>query len=428
MKYRKAILRMLSFVLTLCLLLPAAASCQKEELEENQLAVTWHLGMVTSDQHKESPCTILDGVEEYSYSDIITIPKMGTRITFVDDNGPESVDGAYATEQVFVISHWVEEDGEWVLEHPGDNYTGIEGRSGEIAKIVRGESATYSYVSSYDEEHIRLCYRSGQTAEDKPRKFPFAKVYAEVTFEEGTLISSKSNVLKDIEVSRFLKTAKDTCWYEELEGITMYTMGDSYFGGSTNGKPYVWPNLMAQKYGMTFSNWGIGGSTVSDKGYEPMCNRISSMSSGDPQIVLLEGGRNDFNVGCPIGTATDALPNTFYGAVNNCIDQLKAKYPNALIIGITCWKVNEVKNGVEQQAFADAMLDACAKKGIPCFDATDESVTGVHMNEYSFRTKYCQNSGDVSHLNTAGMILVEPAFEKFIAEQYRAFLAAQPGA
>ena len=424
---KHTVLRVLSFLMVICMLLPAAVSCKKE-LEEGELDVTWHMGMVTSDMHPNSPLTILEEQEGYSYTDIINIPKAGTKITFVDDNGPEAPDSDYATHEAFVLSHWIEEDGEWTLQHPGDNYTGVDGRSREIAEIVRDEKVTYTYISSYDNENIRLCYSSGQTAKDKPRKFPFAKVYAEQTFEEGTLLKSDSNVLKDMAVAEFLKTAKDGMWYEQLKGITLYAMGDSYFGGSSNGIQYVWPNLMAQKYDMHFKNYGIGGATVAHGGGNPMCERIYKMETGSPDIILLEGGRNDFsNPNIRIGKVTDQVDTTFCGGINSCIRQLKDRYPNALIIGVTCWAVDATNatTGETQQQYADAMKAVCAEWGLPCFDASNKTLSGVDMDRYSFREKYCQNTGDISHLNTAGMILVEPAFEKFIAEQYAAFLAAK---
>ena len=40
------------------------------------------------------------------------------------------------------------------------------------------------------------------------------------------------------------------------------------------------------------------------------------------------------------------------------------------------------------------------------------------MSDVKCRTKYAIASNDVSHLNTDGMNMVEPIFEKWIAEQY----------
>lgn len=426
---KRCMKRILAFVLALILLLPMVVSCSSK-LEENEIKVKWRRGFVGSDAHETDALTLVEKADGYSYTDVITIPKKGTRISFTDCNAEGMVDTEYATKEIFVVSHWVEQDGEWVLDHPGDNYTGTGGRSGEITRWNK-EDVVYSYVTSYDNESIRLCYRSGQTATNK-HKIEFPKVYAKNTLEKGTLLSSDSNAIKDIMVHKFLQNAKNDCWYEELKGITMYTMGDSYFGGSSNGKEYVWPNLMAQKYEMTFENYGIGGSSVCNRGHQPMCNRISTMANGSPNIVLLEGGRNDFSYfnenaelkNIKIGDVNSTDPSEFCGGINSCIDQLQAKYPNALIIGITCWAYNATnQNGNTQADFGNAMIDVCAARGIPCFNAMDEDVTGVHMNDKAFRAEYSQHEGDVSHLNTAGMILVEPAFEKFIAEQYRAFLA-----
>lgn len=413
------LIRFLSFMLVCALLLPTVIACGND-LEENEIKVKWRRGFVGSDLHETDALTLVKKADGYSYTDVITIPEKGTRITFTDCNAEGSVDTDYATKEIFVLSHWIEQDGEWVLEHPGDNYTGTGGRAGEITRW-KGDDVVYSYVTSYDNESIRLCYRSGQTGTNKS-KIEFPRVYAERTLDKGTLLSSESNVLKDLLVHKFLQTSKDELWYEELEGITMYAMGDSYFGGSKNGVEYVWPNLMAQKYEMEFRNYGIGGSSVCNRGHKPMCNRISEMTVGSPDIVLLEGGRNDFVGGFALGDVNSTDPATFCGGINSCIDQLQAKYPNALIIGITCWAYNATNESGDKQAdFGNAMMEVCAARGIPCFNAMDKTNTGVDMDSSAFRKAYSQDEGDVSHLNTAGMILVEPAFEKFIAEQYKAF-------
>ena len=52
-------------------------------------------------------------------------------------------------------------------------------------------------------------------------------------------------------------------YYPELEGITMYAMGDSYFGGSSLGKDITWVNKLGNKYKMNYENYGIGGYETS---------------------------------------------------------------------------------------------------------------------------------------------------------------------
>lgn len=404
------------------------SGCKKEEPpEENQIEVAWHMGKITSEQDKENPAALLDGAEGYSYSDVIHIKKAGTEIRFTDNNGADSIDTAYADETVYVISHWVKDEaGNFVLDNPGDHYQGTGGRSREVVKFDNDYTATYTYVSTFEDEYIRLCYASGQTAKNT-KKLAFAKVYSEYVKGVGTLaLSEAGKTLKDLKVARFLKTSPAEQWFEELSGITMYAMGDSYFGGSKTGKEYVWPNLLAQKYGMSFLNYGIGGSTISnvpEKNHYPMTGRISGMAAAEPQIILFEGGRNDFVKEVPLGKDTDTDETTFCGAINNCLNQLQEKYPNALIIGVTVWAHEETKSGQTQTDFGNAMLRLCAARGIPCFNAMDTANTRVQMDNSAFRQKYCQDNNDISHLNVDGMILAEPVFERFIAEKYREFLA-----
>ena len=419
--------RGLCLLLITVMLLSMMIGCGEKELAENEIAVKWRRGVVASDSHESGEAGLIKREDGYSYTDVITIPQKGTRITFVDDNTEGSVDVDFAEKDVFVISHWVEEDGEWVLDHLGDNYTGTGGRANEVVKRAK-DSVTYSYVTSYDNEHIRLCYRSGQTAFNKS-KIDLPRVSAEVTLEVGTLFASKSQEAKDLLVEKFLQASAKEQWNEGLKNLTVYAIGDSYFGGDTNGKEYVWLNLMAQKYEMKLENYGINGSWISNgvspdgkEGHKPVCDRISQMAAGSPDIILLEGGRNDFNNSVTIGATNSTESSTFCGAINSCIDQLQAKYPGALIIGVTCWGYNATnKAGKKQADYGNAMLEVCAARGIPCFNAMDKTATGVDMDSKAFRSEYCQKEGDVSHLNTAGMVMVEPAFEKFIAEQYKAF-------
>ncbi len=213
----------------------------------------------------------------------------------------------------------------------------------------------------------------------------------------------------------------DDSYYPVLEGIRLTAMGDSYFGGSQLGKDGVWLKLLADEYDMKLNNYGIGGSTVSNyvTTKNPMCDRFKSMKNG-ADVVIIEGGRNDYSQKVPLGDINSRDTKTFAGALNVIIDGYKEKYPEAMLMGVTCWYVND-----SQQKYAEMMMDVCRAQGIVCFDASDQKLTGVYMNDPAFRAEYCQTPTDVSHLNAAGMELVEPVFEKFIAEEYEKFLASK---
>ncbi len=449
MLQRKVLLRALALMLVASFLLPLLVACSEEELEEDQIAVTWHHGMVSSAAHTDSPEQLLDGVDDYSYSDIIHIEKKGTTLTFCDYNTEDMIDTERAGEDVYVISHWVEQNGTWVLDTPGDNYEGKDGRAALVAKPNTNENyILYKYTSTYDNEYVRLCYRSGETAKNA-RKIDFAKVYLKYTGEKGTFISDTAYYTK-ITVEKYLINSKDESWYSALEGLNVVVIGDSYFDDSAV-KDCMWIDLLARKYDMELDNHGISGSTVSNdtaiiqssshnsygkpKALNPMTERLTYAnakkallySSDQVDLVLFDGGRNDFTREVNLGSASLENTNkaTFCGAVNYCIDRLQELFPNALIIGITVWgheQTNQI-TGLRQEDFGNAMMEMCALQGIPCFNSMDRELTGVDMDNAYFRSQYCKTASDISHLNAAGMMNFMPVMEKYIAEQYTAFLA-----
>ena len=434
-------IRLLCLALSALLLLPLLTSCT-EKLEENQIALEWHLGAVTSDTHK-TPETLLDGEALYSYSDVIHLAKAGSKLTFRDDNSAEMPDTERAGKDIYVISHWVEKDGTWVLEDPADHYTGSDHLDWKL-ESYGGDSVSYTYVSTYDNEYVRLCYRSGQTTENE-RKFPFPKVYVTATEEQGTLTRIPAEQ-KALELKRTIANAAATAntdFYDKgLEGLTVYCLGDSYFDDPAVG--FNWSDILAAKYGMTLKNYGVSGSTIANnttlqsaggmqpgatKGTNPMCLRINAKmpKNGKPDIILFDGGRNDFSKEIPMGTIESMDESTFRGAINSCIAQLQARYPDALIIGITCWSVTRTRqcDGLTQREFGQAMIEQCEYNGIPCINQIDELFTGVHMDDANFRATYCKSPTDISHLNAKGQIRYFPTMEETVSKMYAAYLASK---
>ena len=239
-----------------------------------------------------------------------------------------------------------------------------------------------------------------------------------VEVESGTKYSPYTEVQRDM-LQNFFK-------YPILEGKRIYFLGDSYFAGYGLEDPSnAWPNLLSVKYDMDSINYGISGATVcvTEANKSPMVKRYGNMSSEQPDIIVVEGGRNDRNQnnlgkGAEIGDNNTTDQTTFKGALTTVLRGLKAKYPNALILCVTVWRVDD---GTTE--YGTAMKEVCAYEGVSCFDATNQELCGVYMTDESFRAKYCIGPGDISHLNPDGMRLVLPAFEKFIGEEYTKFIA-----
>ena len=253
----------------------------------------------------------------------------------------------------------------------------------------------------------------------------FREKYPEITLEqteeEGTaasIIASKQWCISD----------RDRAYLELLEGKTVNFIGDSLFAGNSLGEHLVWPALLGMKYNMSFRNYGISGCTLSacEGGKNPIINRYQSMADNDPDIVIFEGGRNDYNKCAALGTVEDADITTYRGAVAELIRGLREKYPNAVIIGVTFWRASDRANdvGLSCNVYTDAMKEVCAELGVPYIDATDEEASGIKMTDKSFRLEYSMQAGDVCHLNTEGMRLALKFFEAEIARIYTEATAA----
>lgn len=220
----------------------------------------------------------------------------------------------------------------------------------------------------------------------------------------------------------------------ELEGITMHAMGDSYFFGSGIGTENSWPSLLAARYHMTHENYGRGSNTIAvyqgydgSEYYEPMVRRYKDMVDGDADIILLEGGRNDRSKKVPIGKNDSQNENEFKGALNLTIDGLLKKYPSALIVCVTCWNYHDAGSGFYGTTadYAKAMCELVKyrdEERVVCINAANTELSGVDMNSESFRTKYCINSGDISHLNADGMKYVLTRFEAAIGTAYKNYV------
>lgn len=240
---------------------------------------------------------------------------------------------------------------------------------------------------------------------------------AEITRIEETEILEKK-----FEVLDFAISDREREYYSVLEGKTVSFIGDSLFGGHSLGKAYTWPELLAAKYSMPYSNHGISGCTLSacEGGDNPIINRYEEMPDNSPDIVVFEGGRNDYNKAAELGSVHSGDITTYRGALAVLIDGLREKYPGAVLVGVTFWRANDRTNSANMTCgeYTDAMKEVCRQKGVAYIDATNESESGIYMTDKDFRTQYSLSPSDVCHLNYEGMKLALRFFERKLAEIY----------
>lgn len=221
------------------------------------------------------------------------------------------------------------------------------------------------------------------------------------------------------DLPEWIENSKQNANFDSLKELTVNVFGDSYFAGNGLPKAQVWPALLATKYGWNYLNYGVNGNMLSgfgDADEMPMYKRYRQMSNNSPNLVILDGGRNDYNHNVPIGTIDSEDTNTFMGAMNVMMKGLRKKFPNAAMVFTTVWNFPDTnsESTLTYLDYAKATEEVCEKWGVYCFKAYDPATSGVDMRSEEFRAKYCMFPNDISHLNLSGMKLVMPNFEKYL--------------
>ncbi len=207
-----------------------------------------------------------------------------------------------------------------------------------------------------------------------------------------------------------------------LEGKTILVLGDSFTAGyGLVFREQDWSYVIAGARNMTLLDFSISGSSIGagPRSLYPMVVRCLMLPEDvSPDIVLLQGGSNDFTKGIPLGEMGSWDPETFYGAVNLTISTLREKYPDALIAGFTPWAGDETRNREDQvqQDYVDAMLEIFGSLGLPCYDASNMDASGVRMPQDGFRSLYSLRPTDWYHLNALGHASFAPTFARWLED------------
>ena len=146
--------KLLSLALALVMVLSMAAfSVSAENYEEKIVETNWQLGYVGSSTNTSGFVNVLNpNGGSYSYSDVIDMGPAGSTISFADEAS------AYASAAAYVFSFWKKNGEEFELDLEANNIPGYSITA----------SRTYEFVTTEDNQAIRVCYRSEQTADMVP--------------------------------------------------------------------------------------------------------------------------------------------------------------------------------------------------------------------------------------------------------------------
>ena len=199
-------------------------------------------------------------------------------------------------------------------------------------------------------------------------------------------------------------------------GKKINVIGDSYVAGHTAGVTSTWHYKLAQKYGMTYNNYGINGDgLVAVRGsLTPVVDRYTTMTD-NADIVVVIGGKNDYNAQLPISDFETGLGTLCQGLVH--------KYIGKTICFFTPWNVpqstlDELQGegyAIHLSEYIASIVKICKYYSIAVY-CCDES--GIYTFDSDFRTAYFQSATDISHLNSDGSELFLPRAEAFLGKLF----------
>lgn len=208
---------------------------------------------------------------------------------------------------------------------------------------------------------------------------------------------------------------------EKLNGKIIVVIGDSLIHGNDLGNDVTWCKILENKSGASVYNYGINGnaiSSVSGAIGSPMSVRYSDIEElPTADIIIVEGGANDKNNSCPIGALSDANNNTFFGACNVLIDGIRSLNSTARLLFMTAYPrySNADNNGKKEQDFADAMINACRNKSVPCFDNLEIGIdfTNANLKTWCDEGIYLGNTSN-QHFSPKGYEFIYPKYKHWI--------------
>ncbi|WP_308887846.1 SGNH/GDSL hydrolase family protein [Klebsiella quasipneumoniae] len=156
--------------------------------------------------------------------------------------------------------------------------------------------------------------------------------------------------------------------------------------GDSNVAYNKWQPLVAAELGCSFLNHGIGGSKIakpdSSSTQISMCDdvRINALDTSAAAWICGPWGTNDWAQNIPIGSITDTVNTTVYGALNIIAQKLRARAPTKPVLWATpfngdydsprssAWVDGETNGYGRVSDYAAAIRSVALRYGFPLID------------------------------------------------------------
>ena len=196
-----------------------------------------------------------------------------------------------------------------------------------------------------------------------------------------------------------------------LYGKRIGFLGDSYVRNHRRPFAEAWHYKMAEKYSMTYHNYGRNGSCVSmdDKRFgEAMYKRYATDMNDSLDYVVVIAGHNDASRLKELGGI-----KVYEQRLDDLLNGLQQRFPKAKLMWFTCWRAAKPEKAQDFQRVVKATQKVCRRHGVPVFDATQSLIAADNDD---FRKQYFQSPTDGAHLNARGHDLFLPTAEQFVLQ------------
>lgn len=202
---------------------------------------------------------------------------------------------------------------------------------------------------------------------------------------------------------------KDWMQVTSLPPVKVLAVGDSICNGIRNNNKGFVGDL-----GLVYKNDGVSGATISTKqtSYKNIFTQLVDESAFTPDVVIANGGINDYELNAPLGTASSAPvasdtqanaldKSTVLGALEYLFYTMVKKYPKAQRFFVTTHKVKyngkyapatPNSEGYTQTDMTDAIIAVCKMYNVNVIDVFHEGIIDTIWSQYISPTPYSQDS------------------------------------
>ena len=182
--------------------------------------------------------------------------------------------------------------------------------------------------------------------------------------------------------------------------------------GTRTSKAYH--TYIAEATGINVVNMGASGTGYARGGTNTFYGRIANVPL-DADVVTIFGSGNDLSSGLSLGEITDTGTDTLCGCINTAIDNLISIMPTVQlgIVTPTPWVGQQPNAGKPMEKYANAIVDICKARSIPCLDLYHCSNLRPWTEEGRMAC-YTKDDGNGVHPDETGHKLIAPRFKAFL--------------